>query len=132
MQDDSVETSSALPQPGKMSLKNLLVTTVGTRLELATSFNSKVIGVAIKIAGPYFPPVMVQAVRSGTIQLQVILLQTYYMTELPDWVKAFNSRKLVDSLYQSDWGYYLPKEAYAKTGLPDNLPFEYKPFGADQ
>lgn len=133
VQDDSVETVGSTSAAGKMSPKNLLATTIGDELRLATSFNSKVIGVAIKDRGAILPAghgangAFWYDPASGNF-----VTSTYYMTELPDWVKAFNGRRLVDTLYQSDWGYYLPKEAYAKTGLPDNMPFEYKPFGADQ
>lgn len=133
VQDDSVETVGSTSAAGKMSPKNLLVTTIGDELRLNTSFNSKVIGVAIKDRGAILPAghgangAFWYDPASGNF-----VTSTYYMTQLPDWVKAFNSRRLVDTLYQSDWGYYLPKEAYAKTGLPDNVPFEYKPFGADQ
>lgn len=132
-QDDSVQTVGSASAAGKMSPKNLLTTTVGDELRLSTGFNSKVIGIAIKDRGAILP-----AGHSANAAYWYdpasgnFVSSTYYMQDLPGWVKSFNSRRLVDTLYQSDWDYFLPKEAYAKTGIPDDVPFEYKPFGADQ
>src|SRR5256885_1637654 len=46
--DDSAKTIGALDDAGKMSPKNLLATTVGDELRIATNFSSKVIGISIK------------------------------------------------------------------------------------
>lgn len=132
-EDDSVTSLGATAAAGQMSPKNMLVTSICDELRLATNFNSKVIGIAIKDRGAILP-----AGHSANAAYWYepasgnFISSTYYMQELPAWVQAFNKKRMTDTLYQKDWDLYLPKEAYTKTGMPDDVPFEYKPFGADQ
>lgn len=53
--DDSVNTIGSNTDAGKMSPRNLLVTTIGDELRLATNFHNKVIGVALKDRGAILP-----------------------------------------------------------------------------
>ncbi|MEI9809340.1 MAG: hypothetical protein WDO16_16540 [Bacteroidota bacterium] len=53
-EDGSVNTVGSSSALGKMSPKNLLVTTICDELRLATNFRSKVIGIAIKDRGGIF------------------------------------------------------------------------------
>src|SRR5436190_1483584 len=46
--DDNVETVGSKTNAGHMSPRNMLVTTIGDELNLATNFRSKVIGIALK------------------------------------------------------------------------------------
>ena len=50
-QDDLVQTVGGTTEAGKMSPKNMLVTTIGDELRLATNFKGKVIGLALKDRG---------------------------------------------------------------------------------
>ena len=50
-EDKSVNTVGSSSSLGKMSPKNLLVTTICDELRLATNFRSKVVGIAIKDRG---------------------------------------------------------------------------------
>ncbi len=76
---------------GCMSPKNLLATTIGDQIRLHTDFQSKVIGVSYKDRAAILP-----AGRSanGAYWLDTkygqFITSTYYMTELPGWVKAYN------------------------------------------
>src|SRR5688572_819438 len=54
-EDDSVNTVGSSSSLGKMSPKNMLVTTICDELRLATNFRSKVIGIAIKDRGGILP-----------------------------------------------------------------------------
>lgn len=131
--DDSVQTVGSNTVAGKMSPRNMFTTTIGDELRLATNFKSKVIGVAIKDRGAILP-----AGHSATAAYWYdskagdFITSTYYMNDLPQWVKAFNSRKVTDSLYKLNWNLYLPKEVYANYCTEDAMPYEYKPLGTDQ
>jgi len=115
---------------GKMSPKNMLVTTIGDELKLATNFRSKVIGVAVKDRGAILP-----AGHSANAAYWYdkgtgsFISSNYYMKELPTWLNDFNNRKLVDSFYRLGWNIKLPKETYLKYCTDDAKPYEYKAFG---
>jgi len=57
-EDRSVRTIGSTSVLGEMSPRNMLVTTIGDELRLATNFRSKVIGIAIKDREAFFPPVI--------------------------------------------------------------------------
>lgn len=117
-------------EAGKMSPKNMLVTTIGDELRLATNFKSKVIGVAVKDRGAILP-----AGHSANAAYWYdkgtgdFISSSYYMKELPTWLNDFNNRKLVDSFYRLGWNIQLPKETYLKYCTEDAKPYEYKTFG---
>lgn len=119
-------------EEGQMSPRNMLTTTVCDELRLATNFKSKVIGVALKDRGSILPAghaangAYWYEGKSGNF-----ITSTYYMNDLPDWVKQFNSRKLVDSLYKLNWNTSLPKETYLQYATADVKDYESKPFGKD-
>jgi predicted AlkP superfamily pyrophosphatase or phosphodiesterase len=119
-------------EDGQMSPRNMLTTTVCDELRLATNFQSKVIGIALKDRGSILPAghsanaAYWYEGKSGNF-----ITSTYYMNELPAWVNQFNNRKLVDSLYRSGWNTALPKEAYLQYSTADSRDYEGKPFGRD-
>ena len=53
-----------------------------------------------------------------------IITSTYYMQHLPQWIQAFNNRKMVDSLYKLNWNTILPKETYLQYSGADEEPYE--------
>ena len=90
-QDDSVETvGSDLPR-GKESPRNLLANTIGDQLRLHNDFRSRVIGVSYKDRAAILP-----AGRSANAAYWIdtkhscFISSTWYMNELPQWVKDFN------------------------------------------
>lgn len=117
-------------EDGQMSPKNMLTTSICDELRLATNFKSKVIGVALKDRGSILPAghaanaAYWYEAKSGNF-----ISSTYYMQDLPGWVKQFNERKLVDSLYKLGWNTYLPKEVYPNYATDDVKNYEGKPFG---
>ncbi|MCW3087239.1 MAG: alkaline phosphatase family protein [Sediminibacterium sp.] len=119
-------------EDGQMSPRNMLTTTICDELRLATNFQSKVIGIALKDRGAILPAghsangAYWYEGKSGNF-----ITSTYYMNQLPDWVNRFNNRKLVDSLYQLGWSISLPKEIYSQYSTADNKEYESKPFGRD-
>ncbi|MGL4584347.1 MAG: alkaline phosphatase family protein, partial [Flavobacterium sp.] len=90
-QDDAVEgVGGGAGKIGKQSPKNLLVSTVTDQLRLATNFQSKVVGIAIKDRGGILPAGHFANAAywlDGTTGDWIT--STYYMKDLPKWVKSF-------------------------------------------
>lgn len=78
---------------GRRSPANLLSTTIGDQLRMHTDFRAKVIGVSYKDRASIFP-----AGRSATAAYWLdtknrqFITSTYYMKELPQWVKDYNKQ----------------------------------------
>lgn len=76
---------------GCMSPRNMLATTIGDQIRLHTDFKSKVIGVSYKDRAAILPA---GHSANGAYWLDTkngqFITSTYYMTELPDWAKAYN------------------------------------------
>ncbi len=130
--DDSVQTvGSTTKSVGRMSPRNMLTTTVGDELRLATNFKSKTIGIAIKDRGAILPAGHVaNAAYWYDSKTGNFVTSTYYMTQLPGWVQQFNGRKVVDSLYRLNWNLSLPENIYSSYCTPDDQAYERRLFGA--
>ncbi len=119
-------------EDGQMSPKNMLTTSVCDELRLATNFQSKVIGIAIKDRGAILP-----AGHSANAAYWYegstgnFISSSWYMTQLPAWVQQFNGRKIVDSLYKLNWKLSLPAQEYAKYATNDAKTYESRPLGRD-
>ena len=125
-EDTTVKTVGADSKAGQMSPRNLLTTTVTDELKLATNFRSKVIGVALKDRGGILPAGHTADAaywfddKSGNW-----ITSTYYMNELPQWVKDFNAQKLAETYLKLDWNPLFPVDTYVQT-LPDDSKYEGK------
>jgi predicted AlkP superfamily pyrophosphatase or phosphodiesterase len=129
--DKTVQTvGSTNAEAGQMSPENIFATTITDELRLATNFRSKVIGMSIKDRGAIIPAGhAANAAYWYDSQTGNFITSTYYMKELPDWMKTFNDRKTVDSFYDKNWNLSLAQEVYEKycdTGVNS---YESKPFG---
>ena len=105
-QDDDVKTVGSNTAKGQESPKNLLATTIGDQLRLHTDFKSKVIGVSYKDRGAILPAghAANAAYWIDTNAKPIrFISSTYYMTDLPDWVKDLNKRMANDKEIQK-WG----------------------------
>lgn len=131
--DDSVNTVGANDVAGKMSPRNLVVTTITDELKLATNYSSKVIGISIKDRAAIFPAGHVaDAAYWYNPAIGKFITSSYYMHKLPRWVNNFNDRKLPDSLYSLNWNLSLPENVYVKYCGADEQPYERLAFGLDQ
>ena len=128
-EDTSVNTVGSPSALGKMSPKNMLVTSVCDELRLATHFRSKVIGIAIKDRGGILP-----AGHSANAAYWYDntngdwISSTYYLKDLPGWVKDFNKQKIVDKYYQQGWNLLYAPNTYVQS-TADEKPYEGKPLG---
>jgi len=120
-EDTTVQTVGSTSTAGKMSPRNLLVTTVTDELRLATNFRSKVIGIALKDRGGILPAGHTANAaywfddKSGNW-----ITSTYYMKDLPQWLKDFNDQKLPETYLKQDWNTLYPIETYVQSTADDN------------
>ncbi len=120
-QDDFVSGVGTDEDEGKQSPRNLLSSTITDQLKLATNFRSKVIGIAIKDRGGILPAGhFADAAYWFEGNSGNWISSTFYMTELPDWVKAFNAQKLAEKYLQQDWNTLYPIETYTQSIEDDN------------
>jgi hypothetical protein len=131
--DSTVNTVGSTSVAGKMSPRNLLASTITDELKLATNFRSKVIGIALKDRGGILPAGHVANAAywfddaSGNW-----ITSTFYMNDLPAWVKTFNSQKNAEKYLKQDWNTLYPIGNTYVQSAPDNSPrYEGKFSGAD-
>jgi predicted AlkP superfamily pyrophosphatase or phosphodiesterase len=131
-EDKTVKSVGSTGVNGEMSPRNMLTTTICDELRLATNFRSKVVGIAIKDRGGILPAGhSANAAYWYDGRTGDWISSTYYMNDLPQWVKDFNAQKVVDKYYGLDWNTMYPKDTYVQS-TADEKPYEGKSFGADQ
>ena len=130
-EDKKVKTVGSTSTAGEMSPANLLASTIGDELKLATNFRSKVIGIALKDRGAILPAghaangAYWYDGRTGNW-----VTSTYYRNDLPAWVSDFNASKMVDKYYQQGWSTLYPLNTYVNS-TADEKEYEGKPFGTN-
>jgi predicted AlkP superfamily pyrophosphatase or phosphodiesterase len=130
-EDTSVQTVGSTSTAGKMSPRNLLTTTVTDELKLATNFRSKVIGIALKDRGGILPAGhTADAAYWFDDKTGNWITSTYYMKDLPQWVKDFNDQKLAETYLKLDWTPLYPINTYLQS-TPDDNKYEGKFKGTD-
>jgi hypothetical protein len=104
----------------------LLAETLADRLRLSTQGKGKAIAIAGKgrAAIPMAGKLGVAWWFNESIGRFVT--STYYLKEVPPWMKAFNDKKPADAFQSKDWPLLLPPKEYAGT---DDRPFEADVFG---
>lgn len=124
--EDRTVKTVGIPNGEPMSPANLWATTICDELRLATNFQSKVIGIAIKDRGGILPAgSSANAAYWYDGSSGKWITSTYYMNQLPDWVDQFNSKKWVDSFYNKDWNTLYPINTYTQSD-DDNVDYEGK------
>jgi hypothetical protein len=118
-----------------MSPRNLLVTTVGDELKMATNGRSKVVGVAVKDRAAIL---MAGHAADTVIWLDQKTAQwvtsSWYAPskQLPGWVQTLDSERPLDKFAGKTWEPLLPKDDYGVTRTApgekpgaNGLPFSY-------
>jgi predicted AlkP superfamily pyrophosphatase or phosphodiesterase len=130
--DSTVSTvGSNSKSVGKMSPKNLLVTSMTDELRLATNFRSKVISIASKDRGAILPGGHTANAAywyDGSSGNWVT--STFYMDKLPTWLSHFNDQKYPEKYLKQDWNTLYPIETYIQS-TQDDAPYEGKFAGMD-
>ena len=123
-EDKTVQAVGGTDVAGQQSPRNLLTTTIGDELRLATNFQSKVIGLSMKDRGSILP-----AGHSATAAYWfdgangAFITSSFYMNELPGWVKSFNDKKLAGKYLSQTWNTLLPIGQYTES-TPDDVDWE--------
>ncbi len=128
-EDKSVRTVGSDNSSGMMSPRNLLTTTIGDELRMATQFKAKVVGVALKDRGAILPAGHgANAAYWYDNKTGNWVTSTYYRNELPDWAKKYNAQKRPDALYAQGWKTLHPTSTYTAS-TADEKKYENTPFG---
>jgi predicted AlkP superfamily pyrophosphatase or phosphodiesterase len=124
VEDTTVSTVGNTGIAGKMSPRNLLVTTIGDQLKLATDGRAKVIGIALKDRGAILPAGhAANAAYWFDSKDGNFISSTFYQNELPKWVQEFNARKLPDQFISQKWEPTLAMNQYTESTVDDE-PYE--------
>ena len=122
-----VEDKSVLPvggsrRAGQMSPRNLLTTTVGDELRLATNGRSRVFSLSLKDRASILPG---GHQSNGTYWYDDstgnLMTSTFYEKQLPQWLQRFNARRLPDSALAAGWELLQPADRY-RHSTEDNSP----------
>lgn len=119
--DSTVQTVGSTSTSGRMSPRNMLTSTITDELRLATNFRSKVIGIALKDRGSILP-----AGHTGNAAYWFDgptgnwITSTYYMNDLPAWVKKFNDQKLPEKYLKQDWNTLYDIKTYVQSTADDS------------
>lgn len=109
---------------GRISPANLYASTITDELKLFTQKRGKVIAMSIKDRGSALPG---GHLSDGSYWYDSstgnFMTSTYYMQELPQWMKDFNGQNKAAAYLQNTWNTLLPIEQYTSSG-PDNSPYE--------
>ncbi len=123
-EDTTVVAVGGTAKNGLISPMNLYSTTITDELKLYTQKQGKVIAMSIKDRGSALPG---GHLSDGSYWYDSntgeFMTSTYYMKELPNWVKSFNSAQHVDKYLNMTWDTFLPIENYNISG-PDNSQYE--------
>lgn len=109
---------------GSHSPKNLWSTTISDELRIATNFRGKVVGVSLKDRASILPA---GHTPNGAYWFDDttgnFITSSYYMNDLPQWLKNFNAQKLPEKLVANGWNTLLPISQYTES-TPDNVAWE--------
>ena len=123
-EDTTVVAVGGTAKNGLISPMNLYSTTITDELKLYTQKQGKVIAMSIKDRGSALPG---GHLSDGSYWYDSstgeFMTSTYYMKDLPNWVKSFNSAQHVDKYLNMTWDTFLPIENYNISG-PDNSQYE--------
>lgn len=121
--DKSVNAIGVETVKEKYSPRNLLASTITDELILSDK-NSKVIGISLKDRGAIFPAGHLGKAYWFEEVTGRFITSSYYMKELPEWMKKFNDRNLNDFYLNQSWNTLYPIETYTES-TADNVPWEY-------
>ncbi|MDI3319633.1 alkaline phosphatase PafA [Pinibacter soli] len=119
--DDSTVTSVGNEsEDGKMSPRNLLVSTITDELRLATNFRSKVVGVSLKDRASILPAGHLATAAYWLDDASGhFITSSYYMKELPSWVNKYNDKNRIQSLIKKGWSTMYPIKTYVQSDSDD-------------
>ncbi len=119
--DNSYKTVGSSTTAGQMSPHNMLTTSICDELRLSNNKRSKVIGISLKDRGAILPAGhLANAAYWYDSSTGNFISSTFYMSELPTWVKDFNKLEWAKKHLSQPWTLALPKEKYSQSMADDN------------
>lgn len=119
-EDSTVQSVGTTGSAGKMSPRNMLVSTITDELRLATNFRSRVVGVSLKDRASILPA---GHAANGAFWFDdgsgKFITSSYYMNELPDWVNKFNAKGEPAALLDKGWNTLYPINSYVQSSADD-------------
>ncbi len=124
VEDKTVTGVGTSESDGQMSPRNLWTSTISDQLKLSQDFKSKTIAVSIKDRGSILPGghsadgAFWYSSKTGTW-----ISSSYYMNDLPEWVKTLNASNPTEKYLQNSWNTLYPLETY-RMGVEDSNNYE--------
>ncbi|QMU63742.1 MAG: alkaline phosphatase family protein [Flavobacteriaceae bacterium] len=130
--DTAYTTVGSDSKNGQRSPYRMLTTTITDQLRLSQNMNGKTIGIGIKDRSSILPAghTATAAYWFDSTKESRVITSSFYMKELPDWVKEFNESDLIATYISKPWETLYDIKTYTGS-LPDNNHFEGKFNGAD-
>ncbi len=126
VQDTGVKPIGTKNNSGRMSPKNLLSTTLGDELKLSSP-KSKVIGLALKDRSAILPAGHAADAAYWIDEVSGdFISSSWYMSDLPRWLKNFNDEHLAKTYLEKWWAPLYPIDTYTAS-LPDENKYEAVP-----
>lgn len=105
-----------------MSPRNLLATTIGDELRVATNFDSRVISIALKDRAAILPG---GHAANGAYwfddETGSFITSNYYRKSLPAWASAFNNEQKVNKYLAANWHTLYPLNTYTESTADDKF-----------
>jgi predicted AlkP superfamily pyrophosphatase or phosphodiesterase len=120
--DSTVQSVGNESEDGKMSPRNLLVSTITDELRLSNNFQSKAVGVSLKDRASILPAGhTANAAYWFDDASGHFITSSYYMKQLPGWVNTFNNANHVGALIEKGWSTLYPLNTYKNSDADDQL-----------
>jgi predicted AlkP superfamily pyrophosphatase or phosphodiesterase len=140
--DSAAKSIGTNTKNGMMSPKNQLSSTIGDELKMSSNKKGKVIGVALKDRSAILPAGhAADAAYWFDEETGNFISSSWYMNDLPEWVKGFNAKQLPKKYLSEGWSTMMYPEGYTSSIADDNtyesipnkkekptLPYSYKNF----
>lgn len=112
-EDTTEHTVGSNSNAGRMSPRNLLVSTITDELRIASNFRSQVVGISLKDRGAILPAGhTANAAFWWDGKTDKFVTSTWYMERLPEWAEQFNDRKPARALLADGWETLYPVDTY--------------------
>lgn len=122
--DSEVDPVGGSFERGLQSPVNLLPSTFGDELKLATNGLSRVFGIGLKDYTAILPAGhAADAAYWYDDKTGTWMSSSHYLDTLPQWVNSFNSLRLPDTYLDKTWNPLLPLSSYTRS-LPDTNHYE--------
>ncbi len=115
--DDNYLPVGTTSESGKVSPQRMMVSTVTDELRMATQMRGKVIGIALKDRAAALPAghsanaaYWFHGMDEGNW-----ITSSFYMDELPKWVKKFNDSDIAESYFKT-WDTFYDIDTYTESG----------------